>query len=295
MRGLVAIIILFSLSACKKQKLDALGFPGVQLDQYEFQDYADPELEVPDSILNANYQQTLVSFESIDSKTGESFTIYGLYMGDTATIDTDTIIYFCHGQARHNDFYWTRQALWANLGGFQNYGVFTIDYRGYGMSEGTSSEHGLIDDANAGLDWLISNGADQLKTYYYGFSLGAIPLIELAGKRADFVPQKLICESPLASVEYLTQTSSGINVDADFLTELDFNNAENIKDVQIPYFWIHGVEDDYVKIENGEIIYGNYSGSFGQALRVPEARHANVPEVYGHNQYMQDVLDFIRM
>ncbi|MCB9225505.1 MAG: alpha/beta hydrolase [Crocinitomicaceae bacterium] len=295
MRYLWIILILILAVSCKKVKLDTLAFPSVALDHYEFKDYQDPELIIPDSMMNANIQQTLVSFESVDVESGESYTIYGLYMGDTATIDQDTIIYFCHGQARHMDYYWTKQALWAHVGGLHNYGVFMIDYRGFGMSEGKSSEQGLVDDANAGLDWLINQGAGSDRTYYYGYSLGCIPLIHMAGNRTDFKPQKLICESPLASVEYITQSSTGINVDADFLTELEFNNAEEIKKVQVPYFWIHGVEDDYVAIENGEIIYGNYQGSFGKALRVAGASHTDIPSVYGFGPYLNEMVEFIRM
>ncbi|UKN01959.1 alpha/beta hydrolase [Paracrocinitomix mangrovi] len=296
MKRLIVFIAIFTLLvSCKKATLNTLAFPSVEVDQYEFIDYSEPELEIPDDMLNANVQQTLVSFTSVDQSTGDSYEIYGLYMGDTATISTDTVIYFCHGQSRNMDYYYTRQLMYAHLGGLHNYGVFMIDYRGYGMSEGTSSEIGLVEDANAGLDWLIDHGLNQDRCVYYGFSLGCIPLIEIAGSRTDFQPAKLICESPLASVEYLTQSSTVINVDADFVTQLNFENAENIKNVEVPYFWMHGTDDDYISIDNGELIYGNYNGVYKQALRVIGAKHADIPAVYGHENYLQEVLSFIRL
>ncbi|MEO9533887.1 MAG: alpha/beta hydrolase [Crocinitomicaceae bacterium] len=291
---IIISLVLISAVSCKKVTLDSLAFPAVALDSYKHKDYEDPELIIPDNFLNAPIQQTLIPLTSIDEESEEEFTIYGLYMGDTATIASDTIIYFCHGQARHNDFYWTREALIAQIGGLHNYGVFMIDYRGYGMSEGTSTERGLIEDAHAGLNWLIDQGATENKTVFYGFSLGCIPLIQLASKDEPFQPIGLICESPLASVENLAQSSVLLNVDGDFVTELEFNNAEEIKNVDVPFMWLHGVEDDYININNGELIYSNYNGSSKSAYRVENAKHADIPSVMGFEDFMNSFQNFIQ-
>lgn len=290
------ILIIISLAlvafSCKKVRLDGLGFPAVELDSYEYENYEDPELTVPDSMLQGlTYIE--IELESYSSETEETYNIYGVYLGDTATIDQDTVIYFCHGQSRHNDFYFSRAALWAHLNGKHHYGVFMIDYRGYGKSEGKSSEKGLSEDADAGIDWLITQGAQQERTFFYGYSLGAIPLIERTAYRQDFKPAKLICEAPLASVKNLTQNSTLLNTDEDFVTDLEFNNAETIKEVQVPFFWLHGTADDYIDISNGELIYANYQGPYKQSLRVEDGRHADIPEVYGYEAYLQEIKSFI--
>ncbi|MFT4602288.1 MAG: pimeloyl-ACP methyl ester carboxylesterase [Arenicella sp.] len=293
---LIFIISVLGLgfTSCKKATLDSLAFPSVSLDSYEHIDYDDHELEIPDNYLNAPIQQTLIPLTSVDEITGETYTIYGLYMGDTANIATDTVIYFCHGQARHNDYYWTREALIAQLGGLHNFGVFMIDYRGYGMSEGSATEQGLYEDADAGIDWLISKGLTGERTVYYGFSLGAIPLIHRAANRLDFQPISLICEAPLASTENLAQSSVLLNIDADFVTELELNNAEQIKNVNVPFMWLHGQEDDYVEINNGELIYANYQGPYKEAHRVENGGHANLPVIMGYDSFMSTFLTFIR-
>jgi len=290
----IFISLLVVLIACKKVKLDGLAFPAVQLDSYEFGDYEGNELDIPDSMHNANITESLVTMESIDQETGESYTIYGFYMGDTATISTDTVIFYCHGQSLHNDVYWTRQNLLAHLDGLHNYGVLMIDYRGYGMSEGSPTEQGLIEDADAGIDWLIEKGLTGDRCVYYGFSLGCIPLINRAGNRTDFVPSRLICESPLASVENLAQSSTLLNVDKDFVTELNFENAEEIKKVDVPYMWLHGVLDDYIEIENGELIYANYAGIYKEAHRIQTANHGDIPLMMGYTEYLSAVLNFIQ-
>jgi len=295
MRVVIIIsIVLAGLSSCKKATLDGLAFPSVSLDSYEHKDYDNHELEIPDEYFNAPIQQTLIPLTSIDEETGDTYTIYGLYMGDTANISTDTIIYFCHGQSRHNDYYWTREVLISHLGGLHNYGVFMIDYRGYGMSEGSSTEQGLYEDADAGLDWLIAHGATQEKTVYYGFSLGAIPLIHKAANRLDFQPIGLICEAPLASTENLAQSSVLLNIDSEFVTELELNNAEQIKNVSVPFMWLHGYEDDYVEINNGELIYANYQGPYKEAHRIENGGHADLPVIMGYDNFLSTFLTFIR-
>ncbi len=286
--------LILVLTSCKKIVVDDLAFPSEKLDSYEFQNYEHSEITLPNEFQFTTIQQHLISLTSVDEITGEEYEIYGLYMGDTSTIDTDTIIYYGHGQSLHMDNYWTRAALLANLGGQYNYGVFMIDYRGYGMSEGKSSEHGLIEDINSGLDWLISKGASQNRTFYYGYSLGAIPLIDRTAFRSDFQPQKLIIESPLASVENLTHSSTLINVNPDFVTTLNFDNAENMKSVDVPLMWLHGIEDSYIQISNGELIYDNHNGIYKEAHRIETAEHSNIPTIMGESIYLETVLKFIR-
>lgn len=294
MRVVGYIFLIAALASCKKVNLDGLAFPSEKLESYAFEN-AEGEIIVHDSILATSDNYTLLTFNSVDANTGEAFDIYGVFIGDTATIATDTLIVYFHGQSKHMDHYFGRASLLANVGGKYNYNVLMMDYRGYGMSEGTSTEQGLFEDADAVIDWIKEKGADPQKTVFYGYSLGAIPSIDRTAYRSDFQPAKLIIEAPLASVEYLVHSSTVIQVDPDFVTNLDFENAEKIKDVDEPLLWMHGVEDTYVAIENGEIIYNNHGGSVKQAERVEGSDHSEVPIVMGVNAYLERVLNFIRL
>lgn len=295
MRKLLYLVIAgAALVSCKKLKLDGLAFPSEKVDQYLFESYeGSQEFEIPDNLVAKAPNYTLVSMQSYDAVNDQSLTIYGVYIGDVATIASDTVILYLHGQSKHNDAYWNRASLLAHLGGEYNYGVFMVDYRGYGMSEGTSTEQGLYEDADAAIDWLISQGADADKTFGYGFSLGAIPTIDRAANRNDFKCKKIMIEAPLGSVQNLVNSSTpGMN--AGFVTTLEFPNAEKIKDVQAPLLWMHGEEDDYISIDNGELIYANHQGTEKKAIRVSGAGHGNVPITMGISQYMDEVLNFIR-
>jgi alpha/beta superfamily hydrolase len=293
MKKIYFISAVLMLTGCKKVNLDGLAFPSEELHHYEYDGYSDPEIVIPDAYKIDAANHHLIELNSYSSETGETYKIYGEYIGDTSTISTDSVIMYFHGQSRHNDFYWTRESLLANIGQKHQYGIFMIDYRSYGMSEGTSTETGLYEDADAAIDWLISNGANPTHTFYYGYSLGAIPAIDRIVYRTDFTPSKLIIESPLASVQYLTQSSTVINVDSKFVSTLEFDNAEKMKQIDIPLMWLHGVEDTYVNISNGELIYGNHTGVYKEAHRVDGSDHSEVPEILGLENYLNLLETFI--
>jgi pimeloyl-ACP methyl ester carboxylesterase len=275
-------------------KLDQLAFPSERLDAYEFEEYDAGDGAVPEEYAIDPANRTLISMESVDKSTGESYTIYGVYIGDLSTISEDTVIMYCHGQSLHMDAYWPRASLLASIVEQHQYGVFMMDYRGYGMSEGNPSEQGLYEDVDASIDWLINQGAQADRTFYYGFSLGCIPVIDRAAYRTDFKPNKIIIESPLASVEHLAQSSLILNIDPSYVSTLEFNNAEKMKDIDVPLLWYHGEEDDYIAITNGEIIFDNHSGTYKEGIRVAGAGHGDIPAVVGYETYLTQLENFIR-
>ena len=290
---LYIICLLVVIIGCKKNNLDALAFPLEKTDAYLLEDY-EGEIVVPDSYKIPEEKIHLFTINSIDSETGETFKIYTVYIGDMLTIATDSVILYAHGQSKHIDNYWSRAKLLANIASKNNYGVLMMDYRGYGMSEGEPSEHGLYDDVDACINWLSSQGVNEKNTIYYGYSLGCIPLIHHAAYKTDFQPSKLIIESPLASVENLANSSTLINVDPKFISTLEFNNAEKIKSVNTPLLWLHGVEDTYIEISNGQLIYDNHDGAYKEAHKVPNSDHTEVPETLGFENYLQILETFIQ-
>lgn len=50
--------------------------------------------------------------------------------------------------------------------------VIAIDYRGFGDSQGTPSEEGLISDARAAWEWAVGHGAKAEDVLLVGMSLG---------------------------------------------------------------------------------------------------------------------------
>lgn len=287
MRYIVFLIIVFGLIGCIK--LNDIAFYNEAITDYLLDDY-NTDLDFK---LDSTYNVQNIHEFSVNSN---GFDIAAIYIGELSDIDTDTIILYCHGQTRHMDHYWQRAKLLANCGGKERYGVLMFDYRGYGKSEGTPTEQGMYEDVRAAYQWLLNEGASSQSIIIYGFSLGSAPATDLAayGMSNEF-PVKLILESPFASTDFIAQESTLIEVSASYITDLEFDNAEKIKLVDQPLMWMHGIEDDYVAITNGEAIISNYSGSDSTYIRVEGANHGQdgVPQTMGYQNYLNSVQEFI--
>lgn len=288
--GLLSLVAI----ACKKITIDSIAFYNETLTAYHFDAYQGGwNFEAPASYVISSDKIHLFSLYSVDLDKQDSAKIYAVYVGDTSTIQNDTIIVYCHGQSSHMDAYWQRAKLLANIGSKDRYGVLMMDYRGYGMSEGSPTEQGLYRDVESCLNWLKNQGVSNQNVIVYGYSLGAVPAVEVAANYDDFKPAKLILESPLASAENLAEESTIIGVSSDFLSTLQFDNVNKIKSVTQPFLWMHGIEDDYINISNGELVYKNYGGSDSTAVRVPGANHGDVPLIMGFNNYNDTLVSFI--
>jgi len=286
-RYLALLLVIFGLSACLK--MNDIAFYNESLTEYLLDDY-DVDLNFK---LDSTYDVQNVYEFSVNSG---GFNIAALYIGELSAISTDTIILYCHGQSLHMDHYWQRAKLLANCGGNERFGVLMFDYRGYGLSEGTPSEQGLYEDVRAAYQWLLDEGARSERIILYGYSLGSAPVTDLAayGMNTEF-PHKLILESPFASTDFIAQGSTLIEVSASYITELEFDNTEKIKLVNQPLMWMHGTEDDYVAISNGEAIISNFSGADSTFIRVEGANHGQdgVPQTMGFQEYLKAVRQFI--
>jgi abhydrolase domain-containing protein 12 len=88
--------------------------------------------------------------------------------------------------------------------------VLAIDYRGFGDSKGSPSEHGLATDARAAFDWLISNGAAPQDILIVGHSLGTAVSSSLAVSLCEesIRFKGLVLMSPFTSMHTLVDTYS---------------------------------------------------------------------------------------
>ncbi|MCP4439625.1 MAG: alpha/beta hydrolase, partial [Aureispira sp.] len=210
-------------------------------------------------------------------------------------IATDTVIMYCHGNAAHMDVYWPRAQLLANVASKNQYGVLMIDYRGYGKSEGTSTESGLYADVNSALEWLKGNGLTGDRLVMYGFSMGTAPATELTANPQVMTPSKLILEAPFASAEVMAQDASKLAIPGSFLTNLKIDNAEEIKKIQQPFLWLHGEDDDFLSIHtHGSVVAKGYQGSSKTEVRVDGAGHSTVPNTMGYEEYMDVIKHFLQ-
>lgn len=290
------LLLMVSLSGCFRMD-PTLYNPDSSITEYQFNQYPiqewwdlvpGPEISVPDSMVHPLTLQSKLPDES-DAKT-----IYAVYIGNPSEIATDTVILYLHGNGGHLDAYWHRITTLANVGGKNRFGVMAVDYRGYGLSEGTPTEEGLYADSQAAIDWLEEMGISGDRLVMYGFSMGTAPATELTANPRSLTPAWLCLEAPFASAEMMGQAGTGLAMPGSFFTNLKIDNADEIAKVTQPFFWIHGEADDFIDFEShGQVVWNNYQGSQGVAIPVPGADHGDVVGTIGQAPYRAALLEFL--
>jgi pimeloyl-ACP methyl ester carboxylesterase len=290
---IISFFLLVSLYGCLR--LDENLFNENKLSEYKLDNFTgetdfilDYSYHIPDSLIHIFTLSSLVPGES------KAATIYAIYIGDINKINKDTVIMYCHGNRDHMDFYWQRAKLLANSGHKNRFGVMMIDYRGYGLSEGKPTEDGLYADVDAAVKWLKEKGLASERLIMYGFSLGSAPSTKLTSEPRSLIPAKLLLEAPFANAETMVQDGSGLAMPGEFFTDLKINNAESIKTIKQPFFWIHGEADDFLNITtHGQVVFENYNGVYKEAHRIPNAGHGTIPETFGFSNYTSAINTFI--
>ncbi|THV03860.1 alpha/beta-hydrolase [Dendrothele bispora CBS 962.96] len=119
-----------------------------------------------------------------------------------------TILYF-HGNAATRAYY-NRIQLYSSLGGRLRANILAIDYRGFAESSGSPSEAGLVRDARAAWEWLLSQGARSEDILIMGHSLGTGVSAQLAGELSEegYQYRGLVLLSPFSSIEEVLKTYS---------------------------------------------------------------------------------------
>jgi alpha-beta hydrolase superfamily lysophospholipase len=267
MKHLIYLLLLaVMLSACAD--MDSFLFNTEKLDHYS------PPATIPDSLL-----------EPVTLTSG-GLKLYGYWIRSDGSRPGLTILY-CHGNKHNMDAYWDRIEFLRRLG----CNIFTFDYRGFGMSEGESSQEGMYADADAALEHVMGRGVTSDSLVLYGYSLGNVASIHLAANRVT--PLCLIAESPFASSTSLAQGATVLDFPARWLTDGTYDNAETIRRVHVPLLLLHGTDDDFVRYrDNGKIVFEN-ANEPKKLIPVEGADHTNVPQTMGVEQYLTELKSWI--
>jgi uncharacterized protein len=130
-------------------------------------------------------------------------------------------------------------------------GVAYLSYRGFGGSSGSPSEAGLIADANAAYDWLVSRGVEPNRIALLGESLGSGVAVQLAARREVGA---VALEAPYTStVEVAAKIYWWLPVHA--LMKDQFKSIDFIAAVVAPLLIIHGEEDRLIPVEFGKRLF----------------------------------------
>jgi len=161
------------------------------------------------------------------------------------------------------------------------FAVFAYDYRGYGTSEGVSSEKSLYQDVESAYEYVTGTlHIPPEQIIAFGRSLGSAAAIHLAVARPV---AGLIVQSPfLSAFRVLTRVR--------LLPWDEFDNASQIRRVHCPVLVIHGRADNVVPWWHGERIY-QLANEPKRFLWVDHAGHNDV-EMFAAQHYFAVFKDF---
>lgn len=187
----------------------------------------------------------------------------------------------CHGNAED-----AANTLWA-LGELakQGYTVASVDYPGYGLSEGSPDEKGCYRAVHRLYDWLVeTRGFSPEDIIVDGFSIGTGAAVELAATRSV---GKLVLEASYLSAPRIVTKVRLLPVDP-------FPSLKRIQDVRCPIVFLHGTDDRIVPFSHGRRLH-DLAPQPKRFIEVEGADHNDLVAVYGLDAYLDLFLrDFVR-
>ena len=146
---------------------------------------------IPSRKLTASPSDIGLDYESVTLNTSDHVTLHGWFV---PAPDRRGCLLFFHGNAGNISHRLDSLKIFHDLG----LSVLIIDYRGYGKSQGSISEHGTYLDADAAWSYLTeSRRIPAQEIVVFGRSLGAAVAANIASRKT---PGALILESAFTSI-----------------------------------------------------------------------------------------------
>ncbi|MBR3923905.1 MAG: alpha/beta hydrolase [Kiritimatiellae bacterium] len=185
----------------------------------------------------------------------------------------------CHGNAED-----AKGTLWALEKLAKNgYTVASVDYPGYGLSDGSPDEGGCYRNVHRLYDWLVEKrGFKPEDIVVNGFSIGTGPATELAATRSV---GGLILEAPFLSAPRVVTRVRILPFDP-------FPNLKRIRDVKCRVLMIHGTDDRVVPYSQGQALF-KLANEPKRFVSVEGGDHNTLVDDMGFDNYFELIKDFV--
>ena len=150
--------------------------------------------------------------------------------------------------------------------------VSVLDYRGYGGSEGSPTEQGLLADGEAAAAWAAARGGERRKLVLWGESIGSGVAAAVASRTPP--PAALVVEAGFSSC---ADAAAAVPVAAgSALRLLRFGGQRGALPRSLPTLSIHGRLDEIAPIELGRKLHAALPEG-AAFVELPHAGHNDVP------------------
>ena len=231
-----------------------------------------------------NWEPKGFPFEEIQFLSTDQTKLVGWYLPRPDGEPSGRTILLCHGNAENvaqSSAYvgrYMRQVLKAD--------VFVFDYRGYGKSQGTPDEPGVLADADSALEWLCERtGKKPSEIIIVGHSIGGGPAVHLASQSGC---KALILQRTFSSLADAAQYQYPW-LPVRYLISNVYPSTEKIKNCSVPLFQSHGGADTLIPIKLARKLFESSPAKNKRFLEYPQMGHLDpLP-----TEYWQKLREFV--
>ena len=186
-----------------------------------------------------------LDFENVLIKTEDNVNLHGWYVQHNSPKAT---LLFFHGNGGNISHRLDSLVIFKQLG----LSTLIIDYRGYGQSEGITSEQGTYKDAKAAWGYLLNDKKlSEKDIIIFGRSLGAAVAAWLASQHT---PRALILESAFTSIADIGKHYYPY-LPTRLLVRIKYPTVQYIKNVNCPVLITHSPTDEIIPYKFGKKLF----------------------------------------
>ena len=162
--------------------------------------------------------------------------------------------------------------------------VLMLDYRGYGKSGGSPSEHGLYADADAAYLYLLDHGYSARHIVLQGESLGTAAAVDLAARKEC---AGVVLEAAFTSGRDVANTVLPV---IGPLLFRGFDSKGKIATIRAPLLFFHGDRDEIIPLKLGRRLF-EAAPEPKYFIEIPGAGHNDLVETAG-SSYRERLHEF---
>jgi fermentation-respiration switch protein FrsA (DUF1100 family) len=209
-----------------------------------------------------------LGWEEVDFQSADGTKLHGWYR--EAANPSQNYLLYCHGNGENIAFI---GEYLAELSDTYDLNIFAFDYRGYGRSDGSPHEAGVLADAEAAHQWLVQrSGLSPNQLILMGRSLGGSVAIHLAARHGA---RGLIIQSTFTS---LPDAAARLYpwAPVHWLMRNRYDSLSQMAKYDGPLLQSHGAADTLVPLDLGQKLHAAAKGP-KKLLIYPGLNH-NDPE-----------------
>jgi len=203
---------------------------------------------LPSRTIEVTPDQVGLAYDDITVNVAPDEKIHAWYFRAGPENHAGRTVLFCHGNAGNMSHRLQTVQFFLDLGT----DVLLFDYRGYGRSEGTSTEDNVYADALAAYRWLtVERAVAPESVVLFGRSMGGAVAIDLASR--------VTCGGVIVESAFTSAVDMGRKLypfmPIRLLARVSFDSRSKIRRLSCPVLVAHSPQDEIVPYEMGRALY----------------------------------------